>query len=316
MKLVYLDTSHISLLTDVFKTNLIAFQRFAEKWKEADYILTISKAHIEEIMQLSSSETKGSRFKVLSEFMPFKYENENFFEREIQLGLFRNGLLQISETDRITNLKIFAKSISDNDELELIKKVNSIIRSSGLNSLTSFANRSAWKAKEKDKVHISPKPKLKSVKSNIFFKLFAKFVGIDASDPNILRKTFESTLSNFLFKTQLKVTLKTYFQITDKTVISNIGKKLSRFDCSGLWLRSEIETRLKLAKDFSPNNEKDLDHIQYLPYVDLLFTDKRIVEMTIQVLRSPNLPEGLQKVSLPIKVSQSLESLEKALFDS
>ncbi len=287
-----------------------------EKWKEAEYILTISKAHIEEIMQLDFSETRDFRFIVLREFMPFRYENENFFEREIQLELFKNEFLQISEVDKITNLKIFANSISDNNELELIKKTHSIIRASGLYKFTSLANRSSWKAKEKDKFHISPKPKLKSRRNNIFFKLFAKFVGINASDPNILRKTFESTLNNFLFKTQLKSTLKTCFQITDKTVISNISDKIPRFACSGLWLRSEIETRLKLAKDFTPNNEKDLAHIQYLPYVDLLFTDKRIVEMTIQVLRSLNLPEGLKKVSLPIKVSQSLESLEKALFDS
>lgn len=316
MKLVYLDTSHISLLTDVFKSNPNDFQRFIMKWKTANYILTISKAHIEEIMQLSSSKTRDFRFEVLSEFMPFKYENENFFEREIHLILFKNGLLQISEVDRITNLSIFANFISDKSDLELIKKTHSIIQALGLYSLTSFANKSAWKAKEKDRIHISPKPKLKSVENSILFKLFAKFVGVDASNPNILRKTFESILNNFLFKTQLKSTLKTHFLITDKTVISNIGKKISRSNCSGLWLRSEIEARLKLANDFAPNNEKDLDHIQYLPYVDLLFTDKRIVEMTIQVLRSSNLPLELKTISPPMKVSQSLESLEKALFHS
>lgn len=314
MKLIYLDTSHFSLLTDVFKSNPNVFYNFVDKWKEANYILTVSKTHIEEIMQLSFSETINLRFKVFSEFMPFKYENENFFEREILLNLFKNDFLQISDEDRKINLGIFSKTISDINELELIKQTQTAIRASGLYKLTSFANERAWKAKEKDKIHISPKPKLKSVKNKFFFKVFAKFVGIDSSNPGILRKTFESTLKGFLFKTQLQSTLKNSLFVTDKSVVSNISKKFSRSNCSGLWLRSEIETRLKLAQDWEPSNEKDLDHIQYLPYVDLFLTDRRIVEMTKQVLRSKNLPEDLKKVPSPIKVSQSLEAIEKVLF--
>jgi len=316
MKLIYLDTSHFSLLTDVFKSSPNVFYNFVDKWREANYILTVSKTHIEEIMQLSFSETRNLRFKVLSEFIPFKYENENFFEREIFLNLFKNGLLPISDEDRKTNLSIFSRTISDKNELELVKQTHTAIRSSGLYKLTSFADGRAWKAKKMDKIHSSPKPKLKNVKNKFFFKIFAKFIGIDSSNLGTLRKTFESTLKDFLFKIQLQSTLKNSSFVTDKSVASNISKKISRSNCSGLWLRSEIETRLKLAQDFKPNNEKDLDHIQYLPYVDLFVTDRRIVEMTTQVLRSPGLPESLKKVASPIKVPQSLEALEKALFDT
>lgn len=315
MKLVYLDTSHFSLLTDVLTSNPNNFRNFIDKWKEAEYVLAVSKTHIEEIMQLSFLETRNLRFKILSEFMPFKYENENFFSREIYLILFKNGLIKISEEDRTTNLCIFTNTISNNNDLELIQKTYSLIRASGLYSLTQFANKTGWKAREKDTFHISPKPKLKNVKGKFLFKVFSRFIDIDASNPNILRQTFQSVLNNFLFKTQLKSTLKTNFLITDKKEISKIHKRISRKDCSGLWLRTEIENRLLLAGDFKPNNEKDLEHIQYLPYVDLFITDKRMVEMTTQVLRSSYLPDNLKKVSFPIKVSQSLEALEKTLFE-
>lgn len=314
MRLIYLDTSHISLLTDIYKSNPNAFYSFVNKWKEANYFLAVSKTHIEEIMQNVISETRNLRFEVLNEFVPFKYESENFFEREIFFYLFKNGLLQISDEDRNINSSIFSRSISDKNELELIKQTHTVIRATGLYKLISFADRRALEARKRDKFHISPKPKLKNVKGKFFFKIFARFVGIDVSNPGTLRKTFESTLKDFLFKIQLQSTLKNSLFVTDKSSVSDISRKISRSDCSGLWLRSEIETRLKLAQDWNVSNEKDLDHIQYLPYVDLFLTDRRVVEMTKQVLRSPNLPEGLKSVSSPIKVPQSLEALEKALF--
>lgn len=155
---------------------------------------------------------------------------------------------------------------------------------------------------------------MKSVKNKFLFKLFARFIGIDASNPSMLRKTFESILKDFLFKTQLKSALKNDLHITDNSVISTISKSFGRSDCPGLWLRNEIQTQLLFAGNFKPSNEKDLDHIQYLPYVDLLLADKAMVEMTTQVLRSPILPENLKKLGLPIKASKSLKALETVLF--
>lgn len=130
MKLIYLDTSHFSLLTDVFKSNPNNFYCFIEKWKKAKYVLALSKTHIEEIMPLTP-ETKDLRFSTLREFIPFKYENENFFQREISLTLFKRGLLQISEEDRTTSLSIFAGEILGNNDLELLKNTHNLIKAPG-----------------------------------------------------------------------------------------------------------------------------------------------------------------------------------------
>jgi hypothetical protein len=86
-------------------------------------------------------------------------------------------------------------------------------------------------------------------------------------------------------------------------------------DCKGLWLRNEVEKNLFRANDFDPNNEYDLNNIQYLPYVDVFLTDKRIFETTQQVLRRKDLLESLKNSPLPKKIPNTIDSLEDAIFN-
>lgn len=68
------------------------------------------------------------------------------------------------------------------------------------------------------------------------------------------------------------------------------------------------------AGDVSANNEYDLEHIHYLPYVDVFLTDKRIVDKVKQILRKSDLIKSLKSVKVPTNIPNSLEYLEKALF--
>lgn len=88
-------------------------------------------------------------------------------------------------------------------------------------------------------------------------------------------------------------------------------------DCPGTWLRHAVELQIRkaTAKD-EPSNLFDLNHLGHLPYVDLLFTDKRIAEFARQVLSAPNLPASLRHVKKPLAIPNSIEALESALIEA
>ena len=96
--------------------------------------------------------------------------------------------------------------------------------------------------------------------------------------------------------------------------IAFLADKISIEDCPGKWLEQQVEHQLEISGDFETSNQLDIKHISYLPYVDILITDKRIVDKTIQVFRNKDLLDSLRTVTLPKKVSNSIESLENALF--
>ena len=180
------------------------------------------------------------------------------------------------------------------------------------------ANKIFWKAKSGDTFHKTPKPKFSNIENNWLGKfgklIFAKFIGIDLNDKKNQNKSIELLLEEFHFKTQLKSTFKSQFGNLENSHIQNILSNIQIQNCKGLWLRKEVEKNLKRANDFDPNNENDLNNIQYLPYVDILLTDKRIVESTKQVLRRKDVLESLKHVSVPKKVANSIDSLEENLF--
>lgn len=142
----------------------------------------------------------------------------------------------------------------------------------------------------------------------------AELANLDTNQRSYLNKPFDDLANRLLFENSLKFNLSRML-FNDEKDINSIVNKILISDLSGKWLRRKVEYILHKNKDFKPNNELDIKHISHLPYVDILITDKRIVEATTQVLRSNELPDSLKNVSLPKKVSGSIDSLEKALFN-
>jgi hypothetical protein len=318
MKLTYLDTSHFILLSEENQSNPKRFGEFLSKWHESKNILALSQIHLIELLQAKFQNTRTSHLNLLNNFLPFRYESQNFFEREIMLTLQKKGFLIFKEQDTETSFKIFSSEIKNQSELALIFDSTNLISRAGFYKAFSKANKLSWEAKSGGSYHKNPKPRFSGMKGNWlrnFGKnLFAKFIGIDPSDKRNQNRTIESIMDDFQFKTMLKSALKSQFPEIDKATIQSISTKINLKDCRGLWLRKEVEKHLFKANDFAPNNEYDLNNIQYLPYVDIFLSDKRIFEVTQQVLRRKDLLEDLKGVSVPLKVSNSIESLENAIF--
>jgi hypothetical protein len=93
-----------------------------------------------------------------------------------------------------------------------------------------------------------------------------------------------------------------------------IARGLELVDCPGSWL----EKRLRLSVQRGdpkpePSHHNDAARLSYLPYVDLLFTDRQMVGFTRQVMRDGKTPESIKGLRPPVAVPHTLEALEDKL---
>lgn len=147
-----------------------------------------------------------------------------------------------------------------------------------------------------------------------FREAFSEFVGAEANTTKSLKNPLKVVMENFQFSLFVNDFIKRIMGIEDAETIQRLNSLMNLIDCPGLWLGEQVKQQIVLAKDSKASNEKDIQHISHLPYVNVFITDKRIVESTKQVLRKQNLIESLRHLALPINVSNNLESLENALF--
>lgn len=318
MKLVYLDTSNLILLSKVAKKERDQFESFMHEWRDRHFVLALSQINLVELLRATRSDTRQEHFDLLQYFLPFRFESENFFEREIIRVLLEKGWLKIGVRDTETLTGFFAKEILDSTDLGTIYNAANIISRIGVYKAYGKANGLAWNAKASGSYHNSPKPRLRNMDSTLIGKIvtgvFAWFIGIDSKDSRLRNKTLDDLLEDFRFRVQAKSALRSKFKDEVAVVLGPLVSKIAIHDCKGLWLRNEVEKNLLKAADYDPNNEYDLDSIQYLPYVDISTADKRIVDKTIQVLRRPTVLDSLRNTSPPRKSANSLEAFGQSLF--
>lgn len=143
---------------------------------------------------------------------------------------------------------------------------------------------------------------------------FAEFIEIDSTERKTQKSFVDKLLNGFGFKVMVEATVRKHFEHFDERDIEYLKDKISLENCAGTWLKIQVKTQLLKAKQIDASNELDLYHLSHLPYVHLLFADKRIVEMTKQVFKFKDLPKLLKEAKLPISISNSMKELEKVLF--
>lgn len=146
-----------------------------------------------------------------------------------------------------------------------------------------------------------------------YMDAYAEFLDIDSSDNKTLKKPIDTLICEFGFKQNVENTLSEI--LDDSDLINSLVTKIQIQDCPGTWLSKQVEIQIKKSGDFSASNELDLEHISHLPYVDKLFADKRITTMTKQVLVSKDKPQELENINVPIAIPNTIEALEKTLFN-
>lgn len=143
---------------------------------------------------------------------------------------------------------------------------------------------------------------------------FAEFIEIDSTDNKTQRTFVDKHLNGFNFKINVESTVQEQLGITDAEDIEFLKNSILPENCPGFWLKTQIRNRLLKANLIGASNELDIHHLSHLPYVNMLFTDKRIVEMTKQVFNSNDLLKLLRNTNMPISIPNTIEALESALF--
>gem|GEM_PF-6209438 len=139
----------------------------------------------------------------------------------------------------------------------------------------------------------------------------AEHLGADPTDRATLRKPIDLLIQQHTFGFSVRQVLAAACGNQDPLVINDVAGKIKLEDCPGTWLKYAVRLQMRKAMSTDhPSNYYDLEHLAYLPYVDMLFADKRLATFTRQVLNSDDLPSSLKGVRPPISVPNSIDSLE------
>lgn len=124
----------------------------------------------------------------------------------------------------------------------------------------------------------------------------------------------DELVQEFVFKSTVRHALSEHVQFGDEVDLENVMRSLRVVECPGTWLKNAVEVQLrKGTAEAASSDEFDLDHIAFLPYVDVMTVDKRIAEFTRQVLSRRNLPESLVGARAPVSAA-NLDELTQAIF--
>lgn len=145
-------------------------------------------------------------------------------------------------------------------------------------------------------------------------KAFAEYLGVDSTNQPDLRKPIDLLIQQHTFGFSVRHFLTELWGGEDAEKLNRVAAQVRLEDCPGTWLKYAVQVQMRKATPIDdPSNYYDLEHISYLPYVDVLFADKRITTFARQVLNSDQVPSSLVGVRPPVSASNSIESLESAI---
>ncbi len=314
MKLTYLDTSNISLICKKLLNNEIKRIEFIDNWRTNNCGLAISQATITEIFRHDSLQERLNRIELLSEFYPIKIEMKFAATKEILSFFINNKFINFEELKDIESLKIFHKSYSTKSEIHSFFRMFKF-PTKYVVKFAKFLNKISWK--NEDTRYKNPINKKKSLLIKDIDPLLLSIFSYSQKVPYtkaISLKYIEDLSRESLFRKYIRMALKQHTEIRNKQRVEELCNKIDIADCGGFWLSSFVKSQMLKAKDTDATNETDLHHLQYLPYVDMFFSDKRVREMTTQVLRFKTIPNSIKDLKPPISIPNKFESLEEKLF--
>lgn len=143
-------------------------------------------------------------------------------------------------------------------------------------------------------------------------QVFADALGIDPTG-KALNARLDDLQFDWTFREVVDGVVRRFFPIEDPEEHSAAVSALQVADCPGKWLRNAVETDLNRATPApEPGDHYDLDHVAYLPYVDLLTADKRIVDFCRRVMTRKDCLASLRNVRPPVRAA-TVDGLRQAV---
>jgi len=93
-----------------------------------------------------------------------------------------------------------------------------------------------------------------------------------------------------------------------------LARSIRPVDCPGTWLQRRLELCVRRARsDPKPNHHFDAERLAYLPYVDIMFTDKEMAHFVRQVQREEAAPEKIRAARAATSIPSSVDALEQVI---
>jgi hypothetical protein len=128
-----------------------------------------------------------------------------------------------------------------------------------------------------------------------------------------LRLPLDDLPCRYWFEQQVRSVAHELFGASDSEE-DQLARGLELVDCPGSWLEKRLRLCIQRGDpEPKPSHYNDAARLSYLPYVDLLFTDRQMVEFTRQVIRDGTTPESIRGLRPPVAVPDTLEALEDKL---
>ncbi len=97
----------------------------------------------------------------------------------------------------------------------------------------------------------------------------------------------------------------------DEAEQKTLAQALELSDCPGFWLRMRLRRRIPFECSVPlPSHHSDAERLAYLPYVDLLLTDKQMAQFVHEIRNSETIPTAIREARPPVRVPRTMDALE------
>jgi hypothetical protein len=113
---------------------------------------------------------------------------------------------------------------------------------------------------------------------------YAEFIGVGLAE--LGNKRMDRTVQESVFRDEARRLAGIFFKEFTPDVASSMADSITIHDCPGYSLACQLDLEIRAAEPVQdPSNVYDVDHVTYLPYVDLFFADKRIAGYVRRILK-------------------------------
>ncbi len=129
----------------------------------------------------------------------------------------------------------------------------------------------------------------------------------------LLKMNTDEVINNSVFEACLRNFAREVLN-ANETDQDFLARTLAFADCPGSWLQRRLELCVRHAsREPKPNHHFDAERLSYLPYVDMLLTDKEMANFVRQIRRDEFTPTRILNAPPAVSIPNSIDVLEEKI---
>jgi hypothetical protein len=133
-----------------------------------------------------------------------------------------------------------------------------------------------------------------------------------ASD-KVLKLEMDELVEYYLFQSCVRSFARDVLNV-DTSCQEFLVRTLGPRDCPGFWLHMRLDLCIRRrVREPKPSHHFDAERLAYLPYVDLMLTDKEMAEFVREIRDDESSPPKIRNTRPAVRISGSIDALEEAV---